>query len=119
MTNAIYVLIGLSAGALSGLLGLGGGFIIIPILLYAFGLTQHQAQGTSLAIMIPPITLLAAWRYYQSGNVKINIAIFIAAGFAIGGLLGADLVHRIPEAALKKVFGVTLFLVSMRMIFFK
>ena len=119
MMNLIYIAIGLCAGMFSGLLGLGGGFIIVPILLYGLGFTQHQAQGTSLAMMIPPITLLAAWRYYSSGNVKVNIALFIAAGFAIGGLLGADLVHRIPDVMLKRVFGATLFLVSIRMIFFK
>ncbi len=104
MTQLAYVAIGLLTGIFSGLLGLGGGFIIIPILLYGFGLTQHQAQGTSLAVMIPPITLLAAWRYYHSGNVKVNMAVFIAAGFAIGGLLGADMVHRIPDAILKRTF---------------
>ncbi len=119
MMNLIYIAIGLGAGMFSGLLGLGGGFIIVPILLYGLGFTQHQAQGTSLAIMIPPITLLAAWRYYNSGNVKVNIALFIAAGFAIGGLLGADLVQRIPDVILKRVFGITLFLISIRMIFFK
>ena len=119
MMNLIYVATGLCTGIFSGLLGLGGGLIIVPILLYGFGFTQHQAQGTSLAIMIPPITLLAAWRYYNSGNVKVNIALLIAAGFAIGGLLGADLVHRIPDVALKRAFGATLFLISIRMIFFK
>ena len=119
MMNMLYIAIGLCAGIFSGLLGLGGGFIIVPALVYVLGLTQHQAQGTSLAIMIPPITLLAAWRYFNSGNVKVNIALFIAAGFFIGGLLGADLVHRIPDVILKRVFGAALFLVSIRMIFFK
>ncbi len=119
MTQLAYVAIGLLTGIFSGLLGLGGGFIIIPILLYGFGLTQHQAQGTSLAVMIPPITLLAAWRYYHSGNVKVNMAVFIAAGFAIGGLLGADMVHRIPDAILKRTFGLTLLIVSLKMILSK
>lgn len=119
MMNLIYMAVGLLTGVFSGFLGLGGGLILIPVLLYGFGLTQHQAQGTSLAIMVPPITLLAALRYYYNGNVKVNMAIFIAAGFVIGGLVGADIVQRIPDAILKKVFGATLFLVSVRMIFFK
>lgn len=119
MTQLIYVILGLTAGVFSGLLGIGGGLIIIPMLVYGLGLTQHQAQGTSLAMMIPPITLFAAWRYFRSGNVKIDMAIFIAAGFCVGGLLGADLVHRIPDDVLRRVFGITLLIVSVKMVFFK
>ncbi|MFH1190432.1 MAG: sulfite exporter TauE/SafE family protein [Candidatus Omnitrophota bacterium] len=119
MTHLAYLAIGLLTGIFSGLLGIGGGIIIIPALIYGFGLTQHQAQGTSLAMMVPPITLLAAWRYYRGGNVKIDMAIFIAVGFAIGGLLGADIVHKIPDALVKRAFGVVLLVVSLRMVFFK
>ena len=114
-----YILLGVLTGLCSGFLGLGGGFILIPALVYIFGLTQHQAQGTSLAIMVPPITLLAALRYYYNGNVKLGMAIFIAAGFVIGGLIGADIVQNIPGAVLRKVFGLALFAVAVRMIFFK
>lgn len=105
-------------GAFSGLLGIGGGLILIPILIYVFGLTQHQAQGTSLAVMIPPITLLAALRYYQSGNVKVGMAVFIAAGFIAGGLIGAHAVQYVPDNILRKTFGVIMFLASIKMIFF-
>jgi uncharacterized membrane protein YfcA len=119
MTNLMYIAIGLLVGSFSGLLGVGGGLILIPILIYGYGLTQHQAQGTSLAVMIPPITLLAALRYYHSGNVKLGMAAFIAVGFAAGGLLGADIVQRISEPVLRRIFGLFLFAASLRMIFFK
>jgi hypothetical protein len=119
MMNLSYVAIGLLTGILSGFLGLGGGIIMIPLLIYICGLTQHQAQGTSLAIMVLPITLLAALRYFYSGNVRLGMALFVALGFAAGGLIGAHFVQYVPDQILKKVFGVTLFLVSVRMIFFK
>jgi len=119
MIQITYVAIGLVIGVFSGFLGLGGGLLLIPILVYGFGLTQHQAQGTSLAVMIPPITILAALRYYHSGNVKLGMAALIACGFIAGGLLGADLVHRVPDALLRKMFGVIMLAVSLRMILFK
>lgn len=114
-----YILLGLAAGTLSGLLGIGGGLILIPALVYIFGLTQHQAQGTTLAFMIPPIGLLAALKYYYDGNVKLNIAMFMCLGFFVGGLLGAMFVHKIPDILLKRIFGAALFIASLRMIFCK
>ena len=84
-----YVILGLLAGILSGLIGIGGGIIIVPALVLIFGLTQQQAQGTTLAIMIPPVGLLAAWSYYTRGLVDLKIAAFIVIGFFIGGLIGA------------------------------
>jgi len=114
-----YILLGLTAGTLSGFLGIGGGLILIPALVYIFGLTQHQAQGTTLAFMIPPIGLLAALKYYHDGNVKINIAMFMCLGFFIGGLLGAMFVNKIPELLLKRIFGTALLLASLRMMFCK
>ena len=118
MIQLAYIALGLTAGVFSGFMGLGGGILLTPVLVYIFGLTQHQAQGTSLAVMIPPITLLAALRYYYSGNVKLNIALFIALGFVLGGLLGAHLVQNIPDMLLKKIFGFILLLVAVKMILF-
>ncbi|HIE36155.1 MAG TPA: sulfite exporter TauE/SafE family protein [Candidatus Omnitrophica bacterium] len=112
----IYLILGLIAGIFSGFLGIGGGIILIPALTYLFGLTQHQAQGTTLAIMVPPIGLLAAIKYYLEGNVKLGIVVFICIGFFIGGLLGAQFVHRISSLLLKKIFGVFLLFVSLKMI---
>lgn len=114
-----YVLLGLAAGIASGFLGIGGGAILIPVLVYMFGLTQHQAQGTTLAIMIPPIGLLAAMKYYMEGNIKLSIAAFVCLGFFIGGFIGAQFVHNISEALLKKIFGVFLLLIAAKMIFGK
>ncbi|MGE5308033.1 MAG: TSUP family transporter [Deltaproteobacteria bacterium] len=119
MGQLAYLALGLLAGILGGAFGIGGGSIIIPALVYLFGLTQHQAQGTTLAIMVPPIGLLAAWRYYQSGNVKLEIAGLICLGFLFGGWLGAGLIQHVPEPVLKKMFGVFLLFVSLRMILFK
>lgn len=119
MVHIIYVLTGIITGIFSGFFGLGGGLVLIPILVYCFGLTQHQAQGTSMAMMIPPVTLLAAIRYYQSGNVKVGMAMFIAAGFIAGGLIGAHYVQHIPVGILRKLFGIIMLLVSLKMIFFK
>ncbi len=119
MVNVYYIILGITAGIFSGLFGIGGGIILVPALVFIFGLTQHQAQGTTLAILIPPIGLLAAMRYYYSGNVKLGIAGFICLGFFIGGLLGAHVVQNIPDMFLKKLFGFFLLVVSLRMIFIK
>ena len=112
----VYIALGLGTGIASGFLGIGGGAILIPALIYLFGLTQHQAQGTTLALMIPPIGLLAAWKYYLEGNVKLNMAAFICIGFLVGGLIGAIFVHKVPAPVLKKIFGIFLLLISINMI---
>lgn len=114
-----YIILGLAAGIAGGFLGIGGGTIIIPALVYLCGFTQHQAQGTTLAMMIPPIGLLAALKYYYSGNVNIKVAAILCAGFFIGGLLGAQAVEAIPDLTLKRIFGIYLALIAARMIWGK
>lgn len=99
--------------------GIGGATILIPALVFLCGFTQHQAQGTTLAAMVPPIALLAALRYYQAGHVKLWAAVMIAIGFFIGGYFGAGLAEQIPGPVLKKFFGVFLLFVSLRMILIK
>jgi uncharacterized membrane protein YfcA len=116
---ALYIILGVIAGIFGGMFGIGGGTILIPALVYLFGLTQHQAQGTTLAIMVPPIGLLAALRYYYSGNVKLSIAAFICLGFFVGGLIGAHFVQKLDDQTLKKLFGTYLLVISLRMIFGK
>lgn len=111
-----YLALGLAAGTFSGLVGLGGGVIIVPALVYFFKLSQHQAQGTTLAILVPPIGLLAAWTYYKQGYVDLKIAALICAGFFLGGLLGAKLAVGMSEAALKRVFGASLVLIGLKML---
>lgn len=119
MNYLVYAVFGLAAGTLSGVFGIGGATILIPALVFFAGLTQHQAQGTTLAAMIPPIGLLAALKYYQAGNVKVGIAVFICLGFVFGGLIGAQVAHTVSDSILKKLFGAFLFVVSMSMIFGK
>jgi uncharacterized membrane protein YfcA len=114
-----YIILGVIAGVLSGMLGIGGGLVLIPALVFIFGLTQLQAQGTTLALMVPPIGLLAAIRYYQSGNVKLGMAGFICLGFFVGGLLGANLVQNLPEPLIRKTFALFLLFVSLRMLLVK
>ena len=118
MVNVIiFIILGLIAGVFSGLVGIGGATIIIPFLVLLFGLSQHTAQGTTLAAMVPPIGLLAAWTYYKAGFVDLKIAGLICIGFFIGGLFGAQLATQISGQILRKIFGVFLLLISLRMIF--
>lgn len=117
--NAGFVLIGFAAGICGGFFGIGGAVIMVPSLVLLFDFTQHQAQGTTLAAMIPPIGLLAAWNYYSQGHVKILPAVLIALGFFFGGYLGSLFVGRVPDLMLKKIFGVFLLLISLKLMFFK
>jgi len=119
MNIFLYVLLGLVTGVFSGLIGIGGAIIIIPSLVLLFGLSQHTAQGTTLALMVPPIGLLAAWTYYKAGFVDLKIAALICAGFFFGGLIGARFATEISEQHLRKIFGIVLLLTSIRMILFK
>jgi len=116
MNAVLYIILGIVAGVFGGMFGIGGGTILIPALVYLFGLTQHQAQGTTLAIMVPPIGFLAALRYYYSGNVKLGMAGFICLGFFIGGLIGANFVQNLSDPLLKRLFGIYLLFISVEMI---
>lgn len=111
-----YILLGLVAGTASGILGIGGGIIIIPCLVYMYHLSQHQAQGTTLALMVLPIGLLAAWKYYSQGWVNLKIAGFVCLGFFFGGLLGANVAAVIPDLPLRRIFGVVLVGVAVKLI---
>ena len=119
MNILLYVVLGLAAGILSGLLGIGGGILIVPALVLGFGLSQHLAQGTTLALMVPPIGLLAAWTYYKQGHVDIKIAALICLGFFFGGLIGAKCASSINPILLKKLFGIAMLIAAVKMIFSK
>jgi uncharacterized protein len=119
MQAALYIILGLVAGVLSGLVGVGGGVMIVPALVFLFGFSQHRAQGTTLALLVPPVGLLAAWTYYGKGFVDVRVALLIAAGIFVGGLFGARIAVSLSNAALEKVFGVALLLVALKMIFSK
>jgi uncharacterized membrane protein YfcA len=119
ITAVLYVFLGVVAGVFSGLIGIGGGVIIVPALVFVFGFSQHQAQGTTLALLVPPIGILAAWTYYTHGYVEMKIAALICLGFFFGGLLGAKLATSLSNVVLEKVFGVALLLIAVKMIFAK
>jgi uncharacterized protein len=112
----LLILLGLAAGILSGLFGIGGGIIIIPALVFLFGLTQQQAQGTTLVLLIPPIGLLAALTYYRQGYVDLRIAALIIVGFFFGALVGAKVATSLSNAVLQKMFGVLLLAVAAKML---
>ena len=101
-------LLGIGVGVLSGLLGIGGGVVLVPGLMLLFGFTQPEAQGTSLAVLIPPIGLFAALIYYQHGYVRLPVVGWIALGILIGAMAGAKLVPIIPPAGLRLIFGLLL-----------
>jgi len=119
MASILYILLGLVAGVLGGMFGIGGATILVPALVFIFGLTQHQAQGTSLAALLPPVGILAVLHYYSAGNVKFSIAGFICIGFLIGGLIGANLAHSVPDPLLKRLFGFYLLFIALNMVFAK
>jgi uncharacterized membrane protein YfcA len=107
-----YTLLGALAGVLSGLLGIGGGIILVPALVLFAGLTQREAQGTTMIFLTAPFGLLAALTYYQSGNADLTIAVFLGTGFFFGAFLGAKVATRVSNIALKRVFGAALLLIA-------
>ncbi|HOD13839.1 MAG TPA: sulfite exporter TauE/SafE family protein [Spirochaetota bacterium] len=118
-TIVLFVVLGIVAGTLSGLIGIGGGVIIVPALLFLFGFSQHQAQGTTLALLVPPIGILAAWTYYKHGYIDFHAALFIGIGFLVGSFLGAKVATSVPGIVIERIFGIALLLISLKMIFVK
>ncbi len=117
-TSLLLILIGIGiiTGAMAGMLGIGGAIIMIPALVYFMGFSQQMAQGTSLAVMLPPIGIIAAYNYYKAGQVNIKYALILAACFLIGSYFGSKLALNLPQAALKKIFGVLLLLMAAKML---
>ncbi len=113
------MLLGMVAGYFSGLVGIGGGVIIVPALVLLFGFSQHNAQGTTLALLVPPIGILGALTYYQKGYVDVKSAAFICVGFLVGGYLGGKLALALPDYILKRVFAVILIGLGVRMLLVK
>lgn len=111
--------LGLAAGYFSGLVGIGGGVIIVPTLVLLFGFTQYVAQGTTLAILVPPIGILAVWKYYQNGYVDIKTAAIICVGFVLGGYLGSLTAVNMQKDTLRKIFAVVLVGLGIRMFFIR
>jgi len=115
----ILIGIGIVTGVMAGMLGIGGAIIMIPALVFLLGFTQQTAQGTSLAVMLPPVGILAAYNYYKAGHVDIKIAIILACMFLIGSFFGSKFALNLPQVALKKIFGILLLLIAIKMLFSK
>jgi uncharacterized protein len=115
----ILIVIGILTGVMAGMLGIGGAIIMIPALVFILGISQQTAQGTSLAVMLPPIGIIAAYNYYKAGQVNIKFAIVLALFFLIGSYFGSKLALSIPQQVLKKVFGILLLLVAAKMLLSK
>ena len=117
-TIIILLLIGLAAGILGGMVGVGGGIIIVPGLIYFLGFTQMQAQGTSLAMILLPVGILGVMQYYKAGNVDVSIVLILAAGFLIGSFVGSKISHSIPQESVKKFFAILMLVIGIKMLFF-
>ena len=117
-TIVILLLIGLAAGLLSGLVGIGGGIIIVPALVYFLGFSQHAAQGTSLGLLLPPVGVLAVMNYYKKGFLDIKVVIIMAIAFVVGAYLGSKLSINLSEERLKKFFAIVLLLIAGKMLLF-
>jgi hypothetical protein len=113
----ILVLIGLGAGIFGGMVGLGGGVIMIPAMIYLLGMTQLQAQGTSLAVMLPPIGIFAAMNYYKAGHIDWRYALIIALTFTVGGYFGSKIALSMSTDLLRKIFAVSVIAIAIRMFF--
>ena len=116
MSEMAFIVLGLAAGALSGLIGIGGGVIIVPSLVFLFHFSQHRAEGTTLAMLIPPVGILAILPYYRNGHVDIRVAALICVGFVFGGWAGGHFANALPAATLQRVFGAVLLVISVRML---
>jgi uncharacterized membrane protein YfcA len=118
-TILIVLVIGVITGVMAGMLGIGGGLVVIPALVMIMGMSQQSAQGTSLAMMLPPIGIIAVYNYYKAGYVDIKIALFLAIAFIAGSYFGSKIAVKLPTEVLKKIFGVFLLLVAVKMLFWK
>ncbi len=118
-TILLLILIGITAGVFSGFVGLGGGILIIPALVLIMGMSQLQAQGTSLAVMLPPIGILAAYNYYKAGHLNLTYALIIAIAFIIGAYFGSGFALQLPVNIVKRIFGVVLACIAFYMVFSK
>ncbi|MBL7761651.1 MAG: sulfite exporter TauE/SafE family protein [Sediminibacterium sp.] len=117
-TIVLLVIVGLVAGFLSGLIGIGGGVIIVPALVLFLGFTQKEAQGTSLGILLLPVGILAVIQYYKQGYLNVNYVLIVAAAFVLGGFLGSKLALGLSDAKMKKIFAIIMMLIAIKMLFF-
>jgi len=115
----LILLVGLVVGMVSGVVGIGGGILFVPALVWLLGMDQHKAQGTSLGALLAPVGIFAFLEYYRRGNADVRVAALLAAGFLVGGYFGAVGAQHIPEVWLRRIFAITLVVVGGRMWFSK
>jgi uncharacterized membrane protein YfcA len=111
----LLLVIGIITGVVAGMFGIGGAIVMVPALVFIMGFSQHMAQGTSLAVMLPPIGIIATWNYWKAGQVNFKFALILAVAFLVGSYFGSKLALNIPQNILKKLFGVLLLLVAAKM----
>lgn len=114
-TIALLIIVGLLAGILSGFVGVGGGIIMVPALVWLLGYNQHQAQGTSLAVLMLPVVFLAVRNYWKAGMIDWKVVAVIAAAFVAGGFLGSKGALALPADTVKRIFGVVLLFVAIKL----
>lgn len=112
----ILLAIGMAAGMLSGLVGVGGGIIVVPALVFFLGFSQHEAQGTSLGLLLLPVGILAVINYYNKGFIDIKVVIIMSIAFVIGSWFGSKLALSLPQDTVKKVFAVFLLYTAIKML---
>jgi uncharacterized membrane protein YfcA len=112
----IIILIGLAAGIIGGMVGVGGGIIIVPALVYFLAFSQLQAQGASLTLMLFPVGILGVINYYKKGYVDFRFAGLLAIGFVVGSYLGSKFTLSLPQVTVKKIFAVLMLLVALKML---
>jgi uncharacterized membrane protein YfcA len=110
--------IGLAAGVFSGMFGIGGGMVMVPALVFFIGVNQYTAQGTSLAVLVIPVAAVAAFNYYKAGHVEPKWALIMAAGFVVGGFLGSKISLGMSEVMMKRLFGIMMLAMAVKLIFF-
>ena len=114
--NWMMLLVGLLVGVFSGVVGIGGGILFIPALIWLAGMSQHKAQGTSLGALLAPVGIFAFMEYYRKGNADLKVALLLAAGFLIGGYFGAVGAQYIPDLWLRRIFAITMIAVGGKML---
>jgi len=117
-TVIILIIIGIAAGMMGGMVGVGGGIIIVPALIFFLGFSQKMAQGTSLGILLLPVGILGVFQYYKQGYVDMKVVLIISLAFLIGSFFGSKIALSLPQETVKKIFAVLMMLVAVKMLFF-
>lgn len=117
-TIIILILVGIAAGMLSGLVGVGGGIIIVPALVFFLGFSQKMAQGTSLGILLLPVGILGLIQYYKQGYVDLKVVLIISLAFLFGSYFGSKIALRLPQDTIRKIFAVFMILIAIKLLFF-